>query len=459
MKYSSKIHLSFGLGGFLDNFITAAFAVRVIAFFETEIFLGITYVGLAFILYGIWNMFNDPIAGYLSDRKTRFTGRWGRRFPWFITAAIPYAIVYLFIFTVPNKDTIPAFFWLLFTICLFDLFYSLWNTNWLALFPEKFRTNLERTRVGGFTTLFGQIGLALGMLLPPLFITYGNIDSYIFSAIMVVFIALFAALLMIPGMKEDKEMRLRDLRIENEHQGESFFRTLIFAFRQKNFLVYVFTYLTQMILFMLILGSLPYWVQYILGSGAEIEMYISGAFLIGSVIAVPLWMKLGRKLGNRKVYIIGSGVTAMSFIPLMFISGLLTTIIGTIFLGIAMAALWTLMYPTFSDVIDEIVLITGKRREGIYTGIRTFFGRFSNVLGGLFIAIVHTATGFIPEAPTQTPLAMFGIRVIMGLIPMLFYLASFVLMWKIYDLKPEKVQIIQIELEEKEQIELAEKEL
>jgi Na+/melibiose symporter-like transporter len=43
-----------------------------------------------------------------------------------------------------------------------------------------------------------------------------------------------------------------------------------------------------------------------------------------------------------------------------------------------------------------------------------------------------------------------GIRVIMGLIPMFFYLASFVLMWKIYDLKPEKVQRIQMQLKERE---------
>lgn len=431
--------MSYGLGGFLDNFFTGAFAIRVIAFYETEILLGVALVSLAFVLYGVWNMFNDPLAGFFSDRNTRFTSRWGRRYPWFVISAIPFTFSYLLIFTVPSLETLSAFFWLLFTICLFDLLYSWWMTNWLALFPDKYRSSEERTRVGGYSTFFGQLGLALGMLIPPLFITYKNLESYAISAVVVVGIGLASAFLMFPGMKEDKELRERAIRI-SEETPEPFFKTLKFALKQKNFVVYVFTYLTQMMLFMLMLGSVPYWVQYILEMEAETEIFISGAFLVGSIIAVPLWMYVGRRLGNRKAYIIGSGVTAICFVPMMFISSLIATMIGTILLGVAIGALWTLMYPTFSEVIDEIVVKTKKRKEGVYTGIRTFFGRLSNILGAGAIAVIHMATNFIPDAETQTVLAQFGIRSIMAIAPMIFYIVSFILMWKIYDLTPEKVK-------------------
>jgi Na+/melibiose symporter-like transporter len=59
------------------------------------------------------------------------------------------------------------------------------------------------------------------------------------------------------------------------------------------------------------------------------------------------------------------------------------------------------------------------------------------------------ATGFVAEAPSQTPLAEFGIRVIMVLVPMCFYIASCLLMWKVYDLTPLKLQKIQDLLKEK----------
>lgn len=449
INYSTRIHISYGLGGFFDNFLTAAFTIRIIGFYEDEILLPIVLVGIAFFLYGIWNMFNDPFAGSLSDRNTRFTKRWGRRFPWFIISGILCAISYIFIFTVPNTETLTAFFWLLITICIFDFMFSLWMTNWLALFPDKFRSDKERTKVGGFSTVFGQLGIAFGMLVPPLFITYGNIESYITSAIIVVLIGVFIILLMIPGMHEDKDLRDRALLVANERDNsESLFQILKFAIKQKNFIVYLIAYLAQLVLMVLMLGSVYYLVRYVLGMPAEVEMIISAAFLVGSLISVPLWVWLGRKLGNRKVYLIGTSVVVVILTPLLFVSDIIAVVISTILVGIGIGALWTLMYPCFSDVIDEIVVKTGKRQEGIYTGIRTFFGRLSIVVQAISIAVVHELTSFIPGAETQTDLALWGIRVILALIPIIFYIVAFFFIWKVYDLTPEKVHKIQVQLKE-----------
>ena len=55
--------LSYSLGGFLDNFFSAAFTIRVIGYYEDEILLPIVLVSLSFVIYGLWNMFNDPLIG------------------------------------------------------------------------------------------------------------------------------------------------------------------------------------------------------------------------------------------------------------------------------------------------------------------------------------------------------------------------------------------------------------
>ena len=70
IKYSSKIHLSYGMGGFIVNFITVALIVRTIYFYENELYLSITLIGIAFFIFGAWNMINDPLLGYLCDRKS-----------------------------------------------------------------------------------------------------------------------------------------------------------------------------------------------------------------------------------------------------------------------------------------------------------------------------------------------------------------------------------------------------
>jgi GPH family glycoside/pentoside/hexuronide:cation symporter len=394
-------------------------------------------------------MINDPIAGYISDKKTRFTKRWGRRFPWFTVSAIPCTIVYLFIFIVPPSPVIILFFWLLLTICLFDLFFSMWTINWNAIFPDKFRSIKERTRVAGIYTIFGMIGLALGMLLPPLFITYGDRLSYITAATMVMIVSIICALFMIPSMREDKETIDRILRIsESTEKKDTFLHTLKFGVKQKNFLGFLMVYLAQMVLTELMLISFYYWNRYILKMEAETEIYISAMFLLGGLVSVPLWVFLGRKFGNKKAITIGALLTTILLIPFLLISTLETTMIFAILLGIGVGAVWTLRVPAFSEVIDEIVIKTRKRNEGVYYGIMTFFGRLAIVIGAVTIAIVHETTSYVPGAENQTPLALWGIRIIIALVPLIFYFVGFLVIWKVYDLDLIKVKAQQKQLKE-----------
>jgi GPH family glycoside/pentoside/hexuronide:cation symporter len=447
MKYSSLTHLSYSLGGFFDNFLTAAFTIRVIGFYEDELLVPIILIGVAFFFYGIWNMVNDPLAGFLSDKTTRFTKKWGRRFPWFLFSAFPLAIVYFLIFAVPFTGEFVIFFWLLITICIFDLFFSFWMTNWLALYPDKFRSHKERTKVGGITTILGLLGMAFGMLLPPLFITYGVKESYIYAALLVTMIGLISAFLMVPGMREDQELRERALKVVESREMElSFFKTMKFALKQKNFIVYLVAYLATIILMVFMLSSVYFMVRYILKMPAEVEIYVLATFLLGVLISVPLWVRLSRSLGNRKMYIWGCGLTAIALIPFLLISSLVLVMIFAFLLGVSASALWTLMYPTFSDVIDEVVEKTGKRQEGTYFGIRTFIGRLSIVLQAIVFAVVHELTNYVPGAETQTPSAIWGIRIIMALIPMVFFIIAFFLMLKVYDLSLDRVKETQNKL-------------
>jgi Na+/melibiose symporter-like transporter len=120
---------------------------------------------------------------------------------------------------------------------------------------------------------------------------------------------------------------------------------------------------------------------------------------------------------------------------------LIIVVIGL--LGAGIGAIWTLIHPCFSDVIDESILLTNKRQEAFYTGIRTFTGRFAIVLQGIAFVLVYTLTYYQPGSKSQNLSALWDIRVLMALIPMVFYSVAFLLMWFVYDLTPEKVNQIQ----------------
>jgi GPH family glycoside/pentoside/hexuronide:cation symporter len=337
------------------------------------------------------------------------------------------------------------FFWLLFSICIFEALFTLWHINYLSLFPDKFRSSTERTKVGVTNTVWGLIGIVLGVTIPPILITYGDVQSYIIAAVIVTIICFILALFSFHGMKEDKELIDRQLRILEEVKEKiSFWKTLNYAMKNKNFIAYAIAYMGHQVMAMMMLASLPYWNKYIIGSSdPEIETVLAAGFLIAVLISVPLWSYIGRKYGNKKAFMMGTLLSTFLFIPMFFISDLILSTIFIALIGIGIGAIWVLMYPCFSDVIDDIVIQTEKRQEGAYTGLRTFFGRFPIVFQAIAFAIVHPLTGYragAPPGPTsQTLLAQFGIRLLMVGIPMVFYFLGFILIWKVYNLDKETV--------------------
>jgi GPH family glycoside/pentoside/hexuronide:cation symporter len=246
-------------------------------------------------------------------------------------------------------------------------------------------------------------------------------------------------------MKEDKELIDRQLRILEEVKEKiSFWKTLNYAMKNKNFIAYAIAYMGHQVMAMMMLASLPYWNKYIIGSSdPEIETVLAAGFLIAVLISVPLWSYIGRKYGNKKAFMMGTLLSTFLFIPMFFISDLILSTIFIALIGIGIGAIWVLMYPCFSDVIDDIVIQTEKRQEGAYTGLRTFFGRFPIVFQAIAFAIVHPLTGYragAPPGPTsQTLLAQFGIRLLMVGIPMVFYFLGFIIIWKVYNLDKETV--------------------
>ena len=101
-----------------------------------------------------------------------------------------------------------------------------------------------------------------------------------------------------------------------------------------------------------------------------------------------------------------------------------------------------------SDVIDESIVRTGKREEGIYSGFQQFFGRLAILIQAITFVVVHTLTGFDEGASTQSPQAVFGIHLHFALLPMIYMFIGCIIFWKWYDLTPERVKENQQKMKE-----------
>jgi GPH family glycoside/pentoside/hexuronide:cation symporter len=453
----SKAHMaSYGLGATINQFLTMAFVSLGFYFYEVEVGLDVLLTSFGYIIFAIWNALNDPVVGYLTERPFKFTKRWGRRFPWMMIGGVPCLLSYVLIFIPPNinpeSGALIIFIWLVCTTCIFDTFLSIWWINFYSLYPDKFRSSEERRIASGVITPVGVLGVALGGIVPPLIITYGDKQSFMLQAIVVVIISFLFFFLAIPGWRDDKIMINRYIeKFQNQKQKENFVAAMKISIQHKNFVMYVILNTFFLTLAYCILASIPYVVRYILKESSSSQILLQVAFLIGVLCSTPFWIKFANKVNdNRKVMIISSCLIVILTIPFSLFTEVRVLFILIFCWGLSYGGMWALIRIIIADVIDESVAKTGKRKEGVYNGIAQFFARMAIIFQAIIFAVVHILTGFDEDATQQSPDAIWGIQLHFGIIPAVFLFMGVVIFWKWYTLTPDKLKTYQEKIKELE---------
>jgi len=469
--HSKFIMASYGSRETFGQWITSAFGFMVFFYYEAVVGLDVVLAALAYVLYSVWNAVNDPLIGYLMEKvHMPWEKKWNlKRFPWIVIGAFPWLLSFLLVFMVPSEwDPVadpsynwPVFGWFLFSICLYDTFNSLFDVNVLSLYPDKFQGLNERRTVQGFGTILGIVGLVLAAVIPPMFITTGVRETYVTAALVTTSFGMLILLFALPGIWEDKKTKeLYKQRREKakEEEVQSFFKTAKIAITDRNFVAKVTLFFGYQVGAVMLMYSAFYIVTYLLDEEASAITYLLGGMLLGALISVPIWVVLSHKLNdNKKISVIGAIIMFLSFLPMIFISGLLGWVIILIFFGIGLGGQWFSDNPTLADVLDDIAVRTGKRQQGIYYGFQAFFIRLGYATIAITIAIVHILTGFVGGAPSRaeliarspTPeLALFGIRIHAAIVPAILILITIIIFWRFYNLTPDKVAANKAKLEE-----------
>ena len=61
VRYPLKVHISYSLGSFFDDFLATALSFMVFKFYETEVFLQVSFITVAIIIYGLYCAFSQRI--------------------------------------------------------------------------------------------------------------------------------------------------------------------------------------------------------------------------------------------------------------------------------------------------------------------------------------------------------------------------------------------------------------
>jgi len=439
-------------------------------YYVTVVGLSASFVAIAMFLFLIYNGVNDPIFGFLIDRNLRFTRKWGRRFPWIVIGIVPWVLSVILLFSVPNTidgTTNPgaAFMWLLISLVLLDTFGTLVGINFKAVQMEKFRTEHERNRFSKYYAPLDILAIVLGMLLPPLFtdmIPGDDFASYSMMAVILAVIALFFAILSLPGNREDKIM------IDRHYSPDSvkrmnFFKAFKEAIKTKSFMVWLIFGICNGIWISLVVTNMLFITTFVLDVGGDMFLIIMALNLLGTLISIPIWLRyIRKKKNNKKAIVIAGFMTVAATLPLTFFTGLIDIMIFGFILGLVQGGLNSFIYTIVGPSVTEDVMVKmGKNQKGVLLGISAMLFRFVAFIDEVIVAVVHETTGFIPKQKTYADmlsavnaaggdieLVLIGIRLLQGVIPALFLLVGVLILWKFFPITQEKLLSNKAKMEE-----------
>ena len=444
-KLSTKRFFAFGIGQFSDAIALQMFTIYIFTFYFAIVGLNINLITIGFIIWSLWNAVNDPLLGALSDRtKTR----WGRRTPYIVGSVIPLCIVIVLLYTPPTDIEIISFVYFLIIMMLFDTFFTMYDLNYCALFPEQFQDLDQRAKASAIKQLFTIMGLMVVFIVPTIIIpdltNKKYIANYMYAAmVMIIFIIVGAVIMIKFGIKERAEFS------QDYKTAPPILTSLKFSFKNKNFRIFIIMNLCYWYVVGMLPIIAPLYGRFVLGIG-EGDAYLLGLLLglafISAACCMPLWRYIAVKVGMKKGVMISLITFIITLSPFMFISDVSMAFFAFMFVGLGLSGAIYFGDIILSTIIDDDELKIGTRRDGGYFGINALITKLSTILVIITISFVFNTVGWAVFEPVATENIILGLRILMFVFPAIALTIGFIVFTR-FPITKEKYEQLKHDIE------------
>lgn len=404
----------------------------------------ILFVLLIFGIYIIWDAVNDPLTGNLLDRSSKFTSKYGKRFP-YIVIGITGALLCLALLYLPVTGNILwACIWILTILIIYDAFQTLYELSFSGLYVDRIRDQKQRVKLGTYASILSGIySLAFAIINPTILGMYGGVTNpwaFFITNLVAIIVIIVLSIPHILSTREPEEMK--ELRLTLDEEGKSSSPPKEFlkrAFKDRNWMVLIITYDIFVVVTACVTIGTTFYILDVLGLPIEVTAFTGLAFFLTGFAAVPIWMKIAKRIGSRKTFFYSLLITMISTACFVFASNLGILVIIFIFWAIGVSGANVPLNAIFSEAIDDATLKSGIREESSYMGILRFFTATALFWQILIFAIVGTTTGYDPQLGTEnSDFAKLGLLLQMSVIPAAILFISMLFFLKFYTVTKEK---------------------
>ncbi|MBW1884420.1 MAG: MFS transporter [Deltaproteobacteria bacterium] len=429
--------LSYALPASAMALIMVSVAIYLPNYYTDELGVSAGMLSWVFLAGRVWDAVTDPLMGHISD-GTR--SRWGRRRPYFIVSALPIWLVFYLIWSPsPGLSTQGTFVHLLVCYILLYSFWTVFSVPYASLGMELTPNYHERTRIFGFRQAFIMAGTAVGMLAPFAFAQLMGDKAAGYSMMALVFGGIGAALIITTFV------RVRERRAVADAETFSFFVGLKTTFSNHAFVILLLVYLASYVGGSFIAPLSIFMAKYVIKEEWAMQPVMI-AYLLGSMLSIPIWLELSKRLGKNRTFSIGFivGMLGYAASTTYYEGTWIRWVVLAVVVGAANGCTMTLGPALAADVIDSDELVTGARREGAFMGIWSFADKAAV---GLAVFIGMQGLEYIGYEPNvdQSEEVIAGMKFLYCVLPALLQLVAF-LIFQRFPITPERHERIRAEL-------------
>ncbi|MCA8899902.1 MAG: MFS transporter [Hyphomonas sp.] len=387
--------------------------------YAREVGLGLEMTGLLFMLLRFWDIFTDPLMGFLVDR---YRSPWGRVRHW-VVLSVPILGLATFFVYMPYRGAGPAYFigWML----LFYIGFTLLQTARSAWVPAIARDYDDRSRFFQWSEIVSTVFMLLLLALPVILDLTGMASGRFAQVAAMGWLLLIS----LPVTAALAFFFVPDDPMRGDTTGALRFqlRPFLAALRNK--------YLGRILAMELLTGTAIavtaanylFVAEFVFGLSDMMSSLILMFFFLTAVLALPFWLKLAARTEKNIAFRAAVLMSMVSF-GIYYIAGQIggfwPLMFGALINGAAFSAPIVLTRSMTADVVEYQAAQTGENRSGIYYSLITSAYKIGNSLAfGVGYFIVGQVAGFHPSQ-ANSPESIHGLLVVFCLLPAILYIGA-----------------------------------
>ena len=423
-KLSTPQVIAYGSVGIPFGAVGLPMAVFIAPFYAEQMGLGTALVGVVFMILRFWDLFSDPVMGWLVDTRP---SRFGKIRHWLVIA-VPILLPAVYLLYNPIGPPVSPLF-LGIILFIFYIGTTMITTPHQAWAPSIARTYDERSRLFMWRELFTISTMLIMLGLPTLLAQTGDVDRSHQISIMgwILILALpltvGAACWLVPDPQPDP----------GQPKASFAPSAILEALRQQTLWRLLATEIFIGIAIAGTAGTFLFAAQW--GFGViNLAPLILMAHFIAGFVAMPVWVWLSKRTEKyiaMRYVCLWSALTYIAYFPLaMFGGGALLLFIATIISGLGYGTPFILVRSMMADLVEAEEVRGGANRSGLFYSLMSgAYKTGASFAIGIPYILLGVLVGFNPSGANSSG-TVTGLMVVFVSVPVVSYLLAAFLIWR-----------------------------